>query len=276
MLQKILTDENFLNKGLIIIRILTGIIIAKFGFEVFSGEAIHAYTQWLTDLHFPFPKLMVYLAKLSELIGGICLALGLFTRLVSIPLIITMIMITFIMGGGKIFSDDQHPFLLLLLFLNFLFLGGGKWSLDAVLFKEKKVVVLLLILLPLSALLFIKETGLQNLSKVTRNNTAEHIFLATHTKAMNSVDNPLLQSKGNTLKTTNIGQLIIADTIIINSISLIENPWLSTSLNILAQDCLENGDRKKAIEYYVMALKLWSENKEAKKALKDMKALGGC
>jgi putative oxidoreductase len=42
------------------------------------------------------------------------------------------------MGHGKIFSDDQHPFLFVLLSLVFFFSGPGKWSMDELLFKMDK------------------------------------------------------------------------------------------------------------------------------------------
>jgi putative oxidoreductase len=42
-------------------------------------------------LGLPFPALMVYLAAYTEVIGAILLALGLATRLISIPLMVTMV-----------------------------------------------------------------------------------------------------------------------------------------------------------------------------------------
>ncbi|BCO31597.1 hypothetical protein TspCOW1_17000 [Thiohalobacter sp. COW1] len=47
--------------------------------------------QWFAWLGMPAPELMVYLAVLSELIGGILLLIGLATRWAAIPLMFTMI-----------------------------------------------------------------------------------------------------------------------------------------------------------------------------------------
>jgi putative oxidoreductase len=88
------------------------------------------YVQWLSDLHFPVAYVFVYAGKLTELLGGILLALGLFTRLASIFLVLTFTLITFVMGEGKIFTDAQHPFLFIMLSLVFLFAGAGSFSLD--------------------------------------------------------------------------------------------------------------------------------------------------
>ncbi len=47
------------------------------------------------SLGLPFPLLMAYLAALTEYIGAILLAVGLATRLIAIPLIITMLVAAF-------------------------------------------------------------------------------------------------------------------------------------------------------------------------------------
>ena len=47
--------------------------------------------QWFAWLGMPAPELMVYLAGLSELIGGVFLIIGFATRWAAIPLMFTMI-----------------------------------------------------------------------------------------------------------------------------------------------------------------------------------------
>jgi putative oxidoreductase len=135
---QLLSSQKLWYMGILIARILTGIIIFKYGLEMFQKVKITDYTQWLTDLHFPAPVFMVYLGKATELIGGAFLALGLFTRLITVPLIINMIVVAFVMGHGNIFADEQLPFLLLLLSVVFLCVGGGRWSLDYFIFGKSK------------------------------------------------------------------------------------------------------------------------------------------
>jgi putative oxidoreductase len=95
------------------------------------------YGQWLSDLKFPLPQVAAYLGKGAELVGGILLTLGLFTRLAALVLAITMLLVCFGMGHGRIFTDDQHPFLFVLLAGLFFFTGAGKWSLDQFIFGYK-------------------------------------------------------------------------------------------------------------------------------------------
>lgn len=92
---------------------------------------------WLTDLYFPAPVFMTFLGKGAELIGGVFLMLGLFTRFAAIILIMDMLVVIFIMGAGNTFGDEQLPFLLMVLFICFLLQGGGELSLDHLFFREK-------------------------------------------------------------------------------------------------------------------------------------------
>ncbi len=123
MFQKV----RFSSLGLALIRVLTGIILIKVGIEIFSKESMSGYVQWLTDLRFPLPKIMAYVGKLAELIGGVSFILGYGVRWSSVPVIVTMAVITFIMGEGSI---TDNAFLILMLAAVYLCLGSGSWSID--------------------------------------------------------------------------------------------------------------------------------------------------
>ena len=123
--------------GLTLIRIIVGLFITYHGFEVFTQEKMDGYSKWLTDLHFPSPVVMAYLGKGIEFVAGVLFLTGFLTRVAVIPLIITMVIIAFGMGKGKIFMDDQHPFLFVLLFLVIFFTGPGKFSLDYYFFGKE-------------------------------------------------------------------------------------------------------------------------------------------
>lgn len=138
MFKQLLSSRPIFENWLILVRIFSGIIIAWYGLEMFSQVKVKGDVDWLTDIHFPAPLFMVYLGKTAELAGGLLLIAGLFTRLAAIVLVINMSIIIFVMGKGNIFGDEQLAFLLLLLFVNFIFCGGGKWSLDYLLFDRKK------------------------------------------------------------------------------------------------------------------------------------------
>ncbi|MBL7744826.1 MAG: DoxX family protein [Chitinophagaceae bacterium] len=122
--------------GVIILRVIAGLIIVKYGLEIFSMDTMKGYADWLTDLKFPAPELMAYAGKGCELAGGLLLTIGLLTRLAAIAVIITMFVIWFIMGEPEFLAADG-AFLLMLIALYFLLTGPGKWSLDYILFDRR-------------------------------------------------------------------------------------------------------------------------------------------
>ena len=130
------THPSHHETGLGIVRIFLGAFMIYHGWEVFDQGKMNEYTKWMVDMKLFAPSFMAYLGKTIELIAGIFLILGLLTRIVVIPLAFTMIFICFVLGKGRIFMEDQYPFLFILLCLLFFFTGSGKWSLDKILFSK--------------------------------------------------------------------------------------------------------------------------------------------
>lgn len=118
------------NIGTAIVRVITGLLLAYHGFEIFDTKLMYSYTQWDMFKELPIGLLLIYLGKGAELLAGILLVLGLFTKLASVITILTMLGIIFFIGNGKFWYEDQHPFLFVLLALIFFFNGGGRWSID--------------------------------------------------------------------------------------------------------------------------------------------------
>jgi putative oxidoreductase len=130
------TSNGIWQAGTIILRVVAGLIIFRYGLEIFSQDKMAGYSSWLADLGFPSPRLMATVGKVIELAGGLLMAIGLFTRLAAVPLIITMSVICFVMGEPEFLAADAS-LLLMLIYLHFLFTGPGKLSLDYILFKPK-------------------------------------------------------------------------------------------------------------------------------------------
>jgi putative oxidoreductase len=121
--------------GLTLVRMIVAVFMIYHGWEVFSKGEMDKYLQWDVFKN-SSGKLLVYMGKGSELVGGVLLFVGLFTRIAALILIGTMSYIAFFVGHGKIWYEDQYPFLFALLAFVFLFMGGGKWSIDHLLFKK--------------------------------------------------------------------------------------------------------------------------------------------
>ncbi|KOS07174.1 hypothetical protein AM493_14830 [Flavobacterium akiainvivens] len=69
MNSKIFTAKPAWAEGIAIMRVFTGILIIKFGWEMFNQPLMADYARFLTEQHFPAPKLSAYLAKVAELAG---------------------------------------------------------------------------------------------------------------------------------------------------------------------------------------------------------------
>ncbi len=110
-------------------------MMAYHGFEIFDPAKMEKYLEW--NFKLGGPAFMAYLGKGVEFFGGVLFTIGLFTRLICIPLILTMAFITFILNSGKVFTDHQHPFLFVVIFLIYFFTGPGKLSLDYALFDKR-------------------------------------------------------------------------------------------------------------------------------------------
>ena len=120
-----------------VLRFIIGAMMVYHGVEVFNPAQMKEYAQWDEFKNAASPALLPYIGKATEFLSGLFLLLGLFTRIAAAILLISMCYITFKIGHGKFWYDDQHPFLFALFGLLFFFTGPGKWSIDHVLFKPK-------------------------------------------------------------------------------------------------------------------------------------------
>ena len=127
---------------LLVIRLYWGVSFALTGW----GKLTHLdkTAEYFASLDLPLPKLNALAAGSTECFGGALLAVGLFARPVSVPLIFTMI-VAYATADREalhaIFSDPDKfvsasPFLFLLAALIVLAFGPGKLSLDALFCKK--------------------------------------------------------------------------------------------------------------------------------------------
>jgi putative oxidoreductase len=121
------------NGGLAVIRIIVGLFMIYHGREVFDAEKMKEYASWDSFKSFSSPSFMAYLGKAAELVGGIMLTIGFLTRIASLILACTMLYVSVLVGNGKIWYEDQYPFLFVLLAWVFFFTEPGRYSVDRLL-----------------------------------------------------------------------------------------------------------------------------------------------
>lgn len=121
--------EHPSNRAIGFLRIIVGLLLVYHGHEVFRPEIMKTYFDW-DIFKSPSIKYLVYAGKASELIAGILLTLGFLTRIGALITIGTFCYITFMVGSGRFWYEDQHPFMFALFGLLFFLTGPGAWSLD--------------------------------------------------------------------------------------------------------------------------------------------------
>jgi putative oxidoreductase len=103
---------------------------------------IDAIAVWFGSMGIPFPTLNAYMAASTEALGVVLLTLGLFTRLISVPLMVVMVVAIVTVHLAHGFSAGDNGFEIPLYYLLFLFIfmshGAGKFSLDHLLFGNEK------------------------------------------------------------------------------------------------------------------------------------------
>ncbi|MDH5455802.1 MAG: DoxX family protein [Gammaproteobacteria bacterium] len=141
--------------ALLPIRVLMAWEYGRAGLMKYNG------TNWFANVqeNFPFPfnvipvEISWFLATWAEILGGLCLLLGLFTRFWAFSLIVLTIVaiagvhwpaqwnsLAELWQGYSItdngFGNYRIPLLFMAMLLPLVFVGGGKLSLDHILFQK--------------------------------------------------------------------------------------------------------------------------------------------
>ncbi len=135
-----LFNRPFLKEPLALLRIWLGIAFLIHGLPgIFDSDYMAGFAGFMETIDMPMPIAMAYLCKGGELICGILLLLGLFTRFAAAGIMIDMLIAAFFAMQGDIFGDFQAEIsftyfvIALVLFLN----KATPFSLDRSLWKEK-------------------------------------------------------------------------------------------------------------------------------------------
>lgn len=136
--------RDVLSRGQDLALLLARLVLAYgfYGPAMRKWADINAIAIWFETLGIPFPTLNAYMAATTELLGVILLTLGLFTRLISLPLIVVMIVaiVTVHLPHGFAAGDNgfEIPVYYMLFLAIFASFGAGKFSLDHLLFGKDK------------------------------------------------------------------------------------------------------------------------------------------
>lgn len=125
-----------LDLGLLILRIAAGLMMAGHGFgkvtRLFAGR-----TDFPDPLGIgPLPSLA--LAAFAEFLCALLVVVGLKTRWVAVPLVVTMLVAALIIHADDPWHKKEFPLLYASVFLTLVLTGGGRYALDAVLGSRRR------------------------------------------------------------------------------------------------------------------------------------------
>ncbi len=112
-------------------------LILAYGFygpAKMKWKDINSVADWFGSIGIPAPAFNAYLAAGTEVLGVILLVLGLGTRLIVIPLVITLLVAikTVHWTNGFEAADNgfEIPLYYIIMLLTLLVYGPGRWSVD--------------------------------------------------------------------------------------------------------------------------------------------------
>ncbi|MEA5258426.1 DoxX family protein [Arcicella aquatica] len=126
--KKLLNSIPQTDYGLLILRIGISFFMARHGYDK-QQNLLADSTDFPDPLHIG-GQLSLALRFFAEFFYSILLALGLFTRLALIPLIICMVVIVFVVSAKESLDDKEHALLYLVAYLVLFCTGAGKFSGD--------------------------------------------------------------------------------------------------------------------------------------------------
>jgi len=133
------TGSDLRSWGLTLLRVVVGVIFIMHGWQKLS-MGFQNVAAFLGSLGIPLSTLAAVLLTIVELLGGVALILGVFTRylasLLAIDMLVALILVH-IKGGFFAPKGVEFPLLLLTANLNLLLAGAGALSVSA--FRKRNV-----------------------------------------------------------------------------------------------------------------------------------------
>ncbi|HEU0013289.1 MAG TPA: DoxX family protein [Longimicrobium sp.] len=124
------THTPAMDAGLLLLRLFAGLALA-FGHGMDKLPPTERFVAGVAEMGYPAPELFAYAAGLSEFVGGLLVALGLFTRPAAFLAFFTVANAAVLRHAGDPFGEREKALLFAATMLLFVLGGPGRFSLDA-------------------------------------------------------------------------------------------------------------------------------------------------
>ncbi len=135
--------------GLLLLRV-PGLLMASHGWgklqwfihrddrSVFETDKWAKWVEGVEALGFPEPVVFAWAAVAAELVGGLLVGLGVYTRFAAASVAFTMFVAAFIRHADDAFSAKEKALVYLATCLALVLLGGGRLSVDQLWLKKPR------------------------------------------------------------------------------------------------------------------------------------------
>jgi len=130
-------NKNLIDFASLLLRLLLGFSMLTHGFSKFQQLTAGGEIQFMDILGIG-PVISLFLAVFAEFICSIFIIIGLFTRWMVFPLIVTMVIAAFVVHSADPYSVKELSVIYLNLYIVLLLLGPGRFSLDKI-FSKKEI-----------------------------------------------------------------------------------------------------------------------------------------
>ena len=132
-------NDGLKDNGIALLRVAIGGVFVAHGIQKLAVFGISGLAGFLGQLGVPFPTLSAIAVTGAELLGGLALVAGLFTRWAALPLAFSMVVaaVTVHLKGGFFLPNGvEYVLTLFLASIALVLTGSGSFSIDRLLEKR--------------------------------------------------------------------------------------------------------------------------------------------
>jgi putative oxidoreductase len=126
-----------------VVRFVGGFLLATHGYSKVFVTGVSGFAAGLAGMDVPLPEVAAWVSALAELVGGLFLAVGLFTRAAGLFVAGNMLVAVLLAHTGDLGkigsggpSPAEYPLLLAAVGVGGLFVGPGRCTVDALLARR--------------------------------------------------------------------------------------------------------------------------------------------